>query len=367
MTSKNKFKLVLGLFLLTMLVLAPSLKVLADSSESQSTGTHNTESQNTSDHSGNSDNGVSESEQQSNERQVQQDVNTHDGQAQIQSELKSGNNKNAFQFELQTHEKVEFAFSYKSSANNSQSEVQMKFELRRLVEFVDNTTNPNNTVNGLDNMDTIVQQIDFEQLVWNMSYTTNTVGNQTVYNIDVNATQGSMVISLTFFIATGFVNQNSHTLTPNTVKFNLQIVNFPFKQQNSLLAAEVQIKNNVENRQIENDTENHKAGLAGPEQQLSFANNSVGAFFSWSTTYVADGVNQTVVISPVTNSNEDGVQAKMYFNFVHANNIFWDPEVGVTLASMTTSSAPGFDFVGFLLVVPVIALVSRKFKSSKKH
>ena len=60
------------------------------------------------------------------------------------------------------------------------ADIPEQSEFRRLVEFVDNTTNPNNTVNGLDNMDTVVQKIDFQSLTWKMVYSSNTVDNQTV-------------------------------------------------------------------------------------------------------------------------------------------------------------------------------------------
>lgn len=369
----SNLKIILALFVLGIFLLAPSAKVLADSSAGQTTESHNTEksseSQHTSTGESSSDsnhNGVSDLQEKQDQRQVQQDVNTQDGQAQFQSELQSGSQKNSFQFQLEAKEKVQFSFHYKSESSNAQSQIEMKFEFRQLVEFIDNTSNVNNTVNGLDKMDTVVQSIDFQSLNWNMAYVKSTVGSQSVYNVNVTATQGNMLVEFSFYVSTGFVNQTDHLLTPNSVKFNVEIKDFPFQQSNSLLAAEVKIKNEVQNREIQNETEDHKAGLSGPEQQLSFDNNSVGAFFSWATSYTADGVNKTVVVSPVTSDHaEDGTQAKMYFNFAHANDIYWDPEVGVTRSSTTgSSSTPGFEFLA-ILVVPIVAILLRKKRISK--
>ena len=271
---------------------------------------------------------------------------------------------------MEAKEKVEFSFHFKSESSSSHTELQLKFEMRNLVEFVDNTTNPTNILNGYDKNDTTVQKIDFRQLAWHMAYTTHTVSNQTVYNIVVNATQNSMVVSYSFFISSGFVNQSNYMLTPNSVKFNVDIKNFPFKDQNSLLASEVQIRNEIHNKQIENDTEDHQQGLSGPEQQLSFSNSSVGAFLSWAKTYLADGVNKTVIVSPVSSdSSESGVYGKIYFNFAHANDIFWDPEVGVTRSStagiLVSSSSPGFEMIA-ILIIPGLALVSRTYKKKVK-
>ncbi len=376
MMKKVNLKVALALFMLGLMLFAPSFKVLADGSESTSTGSHqseqHSESQNTSDSGKNSDsnhNGIADSVEQENERQIQQDINTQDGSAQIQSQLKVGNVQNSFQFQLEAKDKVEFSFHFKSESSSSHTQVEMKFEIKNLIEFVDNTTNPSNVLNAYDSGDTLVQKINFESLTWNMAYTKNTISNQTVYNIVVNATQGSMVVTYSFFLTTGFVNHSNYMLTPNAVKFNVEIKNFPFKDQNSLLASEVQIKNQIQNRQIENDTEDHKAGLAGPEQQLSFTNSSVGAFFSWAKSYLADGANKTVVVSPVTTENGDsGVYGKMYFNFAHANDIFWDPSVGVTRSSSSgiiASSTPGFEVLA-ILILPGLALISRVHKKKAK-
>lgn len=361
MKKIGNFKILLAIFVLGVFILAPSAKVLADSSSGQSSEQDSQKSSTDSSKTDSNHNGVPDKTETENERQVQQDVNTQDGQAQIQSELKAGNQKNSFQFELQAKDRVEFSFHYKSEVNSSKTQVEMKFEFRRLVEFVDNTTNPTNLVNAFDSQDTVVQQIDFQSLTWHMYYSRSSVNNQNVYSIVVNATKGAMLVEFSFFVSSGFVNQSNYMLTPNAVKFNLEIKNFPFRQSNSQLAAEVKIKNDVQNRQIENETEDSKNGYSGPQQQLAFNNNSVGAFFSWAKSYSADGVNKTIIVSPVTtDTTGEGTQAKMYFNFAQAKDIFWDPEVGVTLASiMGTSSTPGFEFLA-ILAIPVVALIFRK-------
>ena len=182
-----------------------------------------------------------------------------------------------------------------------------------------------------------------------------------------------MAITFTFLITTGIVNQGNYTLTPNAIKFNVEIQNFPFKDPNSLLATQVLIKNRVQNTQIQNDTENHQKGYSGQEHQLSFNNNTVGAFFSWSTTYLADGVNKTVFVSPMTTytggEGEDGSYGSVYFIFAHAQDIFWDPQVGVTLASMTgilSTNTPGFEFIA-LAILPGVALISLIKKRKSKQ
>lgn len=370
MVKHVNMKIVLALFMLGLMLLAPSFKVLADGGESGSSSDGQKSSDSGS--SGSSDsnhNGVSNSVEQENERQIQQDVNTQDGQAQIQSQLKVGGVQNQFQFQLEAKDQVQFSFHYAAESSSAHTEVSLKFEIKNLIEFVDNTTNPSNVLNGYDSNDTVVQKINFENLNWNMTYAKNTVQGQTVYNLVVSATQGTMVVSYSFFLTTGFVNQSNYMLTPNAVKFNVDIKNFPYKDNKSLLASEVQIKNEIHNRQVENDTEDHQAGLAGPQQQLSFANSSVGAFFSWAKQYSADGVNKTVVVSPVTTENGDGgVYGKIYFNFAHAQNIAWDPSVGVTRSSSSgiiLSSTPGFEVVA-ILAIPGLVIISKMYKKKIK-
>lgn len=364
MKAKVNLKITFGILILALLLLAPAFKVLADTPDSQNTG---------SDHTGTQSSDSAQNTEHETERNVQSQVNTQNGEAQIQSEMQYGSIHNSFEFQLETHDQLQFSYNYKSSVNSTQTKVQMKFELRSLVEFIDNTSNPTNVLGALDAHDQIVQQINFHQIAWNMTYSKTTVSNQTIYNIVVNGSQGSMVITFTFLITTGIVNQGNYTLTPNAIKFNVEIQNFPFKDPNSLLATQVLIKNRVQNTQVETNTENHQKGYSGQEHQLAFNNNTVGAFFSWSTTYLADGVNKTVIVSPVTTTNngegEDGSYGSVYFNFAHAQDIFWDPSVGVTLASMTgaISTSPGFEFIG-ILVLPLIALgtIIKKRKQNKK-
>ena len=92
-------------------------------------------------------------------------------------------------------------------------------------------------------------------------------------------------------------------------------------------------------------------------------------FLLWAKSYTADGVNKSIVVSPVTNDNNgEGTQAKMYFNFAQAKDIFWDPEVGVTRASsaaVIASSSPGFEMVA-ILILPGLAIISRISKKKVK-
>ncbi len=356
--------------MLGLMLLAPAFKVMADSSGTQTSESHQTgtESGNNSSNDSNN-NGISDSQEKSDARQVSTEVNAQNGEAQIQSQLRNGTQKNSFEFHLETGDNLQFSFDYKSQANSTRTEVQMKFEFRSLIEFIDNTSNPTNIVNAFDSKDQIVQQIQFNQLTWHMFSSTTAVGNNTVYNIIVNGTYGSMVVTFSFFVSTGFVNEGTYTLTPNVVKFTVQIQNFPFKVSNSLLATQVQIKNQIQSTQIQTTTENHKDGFSGQEHQLSFANNTIGAFFSWATSYLANGVNNTVIVSPVTTvQGEEGVYGRMYFNFAHVNNILWDPQVGVTLASISgLSTTPGFEFLG-ILVLPIIGLITiAKRRKLKKN
>jgi hypothetical protein len=365
--------------------LAPSLKVLADSSESATTETkgseHATNTESGDQKSENSENqnedadhdGIKDAQENAEERQLQHEFSKEEGKAKIESELKTGEKKNKFEFQLEAHEKVEFSFKFKSESSSADSQVEMKFEFRRLIEFLDNTTNPNNTLNAYDKLDTKVQELDFKTLTWKLDYNIVDISGSQVIKIVVNASQDSMLIQFTFFISPSYVNQSDYVITPNAVKFNVEISNFPFMNENSLLASEVKMKHQFEKpeeKKVEDETEDHKDGLAGEEQQLKFDNNSVGAYFSWAKTYLADGVNKTIIVSPVSSDSEEGSHAKMYFNFVHAVEYFWDPEVGVTRSTTSpyvqslAGTSPGFEVLA-IFIIPAIALISRIKKRNK--
>jgi hypothetical protein len=294
--------------------------------------------------------GVEDEREKADEREMKADFDSEENELKVESTLKSGESKNKFEFKIEANERVEFEFKFKKEASNVESEISTRFEFRDLTEFLDNTSNPNNFVNGFDDSDSVLQIIDLHDLNWTLVYNEQTINNVTIYNIVVSATLGSMVIEFTFFISSSYTLyvDNATLLQPSSVKFNVEISNFPFSDSNSMLAVQLKMKHETEtenDEKIEDETEDEAEGLSlADEQQIKFSNSSVDSFFSWITTYEADGVNKTIVVSPVTDDDDGVSKRKMYFNFVQAQKLFWDPKVGVTRATTSlyvpTNNAP---------------------------
>ncbi len=173
------------------------------------------------------------------------------------------------------------------------------------------------------------------------------------------------------------------TLTPNSLKIDIVIENFPYTATDSSLALESRLKTKF-HKEVESDTDEEAAGFTSGESAVSFGESG---FFSWADTADADGTTINVVTSTILELEDDDdedekeegdeeteTEEKMFFSFVTkgAAKIYWDPRVGVVsegtavlLQDIAAGSAlPGFDI--FTALIAFMAILSlgfrRKFK-----
>jgi hypothetical protein len=146
--------------------------ILADGSESPSeesshqkisTGTQTTSQD---EHSGSQSDDDDESEisdeiQHKEERNINIEINYEATEAHIKSELKNGDFKNLFEVTISAKDKIEVQFQYSSKNDQNESELQIEIEFRRIIEFIDNSSNINNIIGGYDSTDTVVKSFDF--------------------------------------------------------------------------------------------------------------------------------------------------------------------------------------------------------------
>ncbi|MFW9930565.1 MAG: hypothetical protein ACFFD1_14345 [Candidatus Thorarchaeota archaeon] len=327
----------------------------------------------------------------SSERNVNIQVDNESKQIQLESELRNNMSKNRIEFQLQAENSLQIEMNFKSETATNHSELGMAIEFRKVVEFIDNTSNSNNTVNGLDSTDKVVNSFDFGSINWSFDYTNKSVNNQTLYTISVTGMKDGATFQFVFYFATSFVQLDNNTiLQPTAGKFDFNIKNYSYNTSTSQLALETKFKSELESRNINHDTEDEHYNLTKlQESGINFGNSSYTGFFSWADQVNVDGVNSPVVISPVMNDDAEGAgQTKMYFSFAHGNNISWDPKVGVSMSTagiplaisttessliisspMTTnlgkSTTPGFEVFTLLSMTLLVGIVVNKRKTRK--
>ena len=359
------------------------MSVSADNSSSSGTqtttssgsSTSSTDGTNTQSHDNSTDNGVPDQIETEQQRSVQVQLDNSTNQVEIQSVSRNGNVTNKIHFELNAHEQIQMELTYQSNSNGNQTNLKISMDFKRLIEFIDNTTNVNNTVGGLDAADTILKVIDFNTINWTLSYTTTTISNQTLYTISVIGQTNGATIQFNFHLASSFVQLSSgNILQPTAVKIDVIISNYVYNTSNSQLALQTNIKSTLVTRAISNTTEDQRDHLTSQsESGINFGSGQYGGFFSWANQLLVDGKNMSVVSSPVMTDPEDssGQTTMLYYSFPHGNQLVWDPRIGIAMSSpginlnsaafnptpsSSTTNTPGFEFITALAVLPIFGV-----------
>jgi hypothetical protein len=308
--------------------------------------------------------GIDDEVEVKEERELEVELSDHE--AKIKSELKSGDNKNKIEVEIKSENEFEIDFRYKTESTQIEEDLRIFIEFKSLIEFVDDTTNVNNTVGGYDNSDTTVKEINFEDISWVLDMVTSDQAGQTLYTINVTGIHDGATITFLFYFATNFVVIDDSTLLqPTAAKFDLIIENYSYDSSDSQLALLSKLKSKLESEDKHEDTEDEEDGVSKhKETGLNFGDTDFLGFFTWVDEVTVDGVNESIVSSPVLDDDEDISNHKVYFSFPQGNKIVWDPKVGVsrdttgTLLSLPPSSqVPGFEVIP-IVILPLIGLVA---------
>ena len=162
------------------------------------------------------------------------------------------------------------------------------------------------------------------------------------------ATTSDGVFTITFKVASSLLELNNTVLTPNSMKLDVEINNFPYNATGSSLALKAKIETKFQ-QEIRDNTTEEQLGLKSNESEVFIGSemDEAQGYYSWAETALAD--NQTISVhnSPLVDiSNEEtdlnvteGERSfRTFFSFLANDslNIFWDP----TFAVITTLSAP---------------------------
>jgi len=281
------------------------------------------------------DGSVSEHErEQAYERQVH--VENQDTEMQIESSLHYNHTEEKYQASFKIADgapRVEMKYSTENNTGETQLKYRVQFQ--KIIEFNESGTTP-----GFDQNDTVLSTYDLSQVDWQkLNYSTITVNGSTVHQAVAKTTDGIFTIKL--YVTGGFAKVNGSTVTPNAVKLDIEIHQYPYNGSNSYLSLQTDVSTES-NFEVHHQTEEEKAGFANNESELAINNTQASGFFSWVDTAMADGTMVNVLNSGLLNSSVEGHDNQtdlqsgerkgyLYFTFDAANatNIVWDPKVGV--------------------------------------
>jgi len=295
------------------------------------------------------DDGIDDDFEELNKRNIEIDIS--DNEIQIESHLRSGDNIDSIQLKIQYEsEGLSIQVSYQKEYN-SESETELEFGVKfpEIIEYIDNDDD------GVYNsdIDSTIQILLLDQF-YLVNYSLSKIsGDSDLHYFRIETKDG--VFKAHIYFIEEFAIVNNSLITPNQIKINIEIVNFPYLNGNSRLALYAKLESEFEFKE-EEETEDEENGYAENEQGLITTINQHTGIFTWDENATIDGISKKVRVGSVeTDENDEGDQ-KIYFNYLNGNHIFHDPKIGIE--GLLLSKKAGFPLVPIIILISVISALS---------
>ncbi len=306
------------------------------------------------------DNGSSSDE---NEQSRAVHIEKSDHKIQIEAEKRTGNRKDKVEAEIKAedgHLKIEFR--YKTKVNSTKTDLKLKVKFREIIEYVDNGTPNNGYQLGEE-----IFRYHIGKAGWKpFNYTVQTINGTNMHVMSITTTDG--VFTAIFRVSEKLISLNNTKITPNEIKIDIRIVNFPYTSNASSLALKTKIESKFKYK-VENETHDEQEGRAANETEVRIGGtDALQGFFSWAEMATADGNQIPVLHSNLTEASheehdlEEGETSYMtFFSFIATTpkDIYWDPKIGIAVSTALQNNilanlTPGFEALSFLLVLALI-------------
>ncbi|MHA2250176.1 MAG: hypothetical protein ACXAD7_07430 [Candidatus Kariarchaeaceae archaeon] len=313
------------------------------------------------------------------------EVQVEKDKLEIKSELKVGETKDKFEIKFDPEGDPEIELVYKTESDATETAMKYRVEFESLYEYLENSS----LDLGYQESEQ-VSEYKFEDQDWNdLSQNLELINGEEIYTFTASTADGVFQLVMKISAAI-FTLENNATLTPNSLKIDVEINNFPYTQEGTSLALETKIKTKSEFK-AESETDEEDIGFASNESQIGLSANGTKGFFSWAEIALSDGLEIDVLASSLVDEveedddlSESESSKKMYFSFISTNatNIIWDPKVGVISEATheqvlsikekysslidglgsEDSSVPGFDLWMGIFVLGIFQVVALQYR-----
>ncbi len=295
------------------------------------------------------DDGINDDFEELNKRDIEIDIS--DNEIQVESHLRSGDKIDNIQLKVQYEsEGLSIQVSYEKEYNSgSETELQFGVKFPEIIEYIDNDDN------GVYNsdIDSTIQILILDEF-YPVNYSLSKIsGDSDLLYFRIETKDG--VFKAHIYFIEEFAIVNNSLITPNQIKINIEIVNFPYLNGNSRLALYAKLESEFEFEEDE-ETEDEENGYAENEQGLITNINEYTGIFTWEENATIDGISKKVRVSSIeTDENDEGEQ-KIYFNYLNGNHIFHDPKIGIE--GLLLSKKANFPLVPIVILISVISALS---------
>lgn len=246
--------------------------------------------------------------------------------------------EDSFKVELHLGDDLELALKYKESSPELEHRIDVTLKLRDLVEFDDRNGN-----GRYDPGEEIQLYVISNRTLGPIEYRAENHGADGRVHV-LSVSSMDRVFSIRFYMTdelTSIDDQGSPmNVTPSEVKFDINIRNFPFRENASRLAVDGQLLTR-ENLQFVNQTLDEELNVAADESGCVFSDidNITGAFLSWANWAHIDGMDRPIQMDIAQLENANGTR-RLTLNYPRGNDIFHDPKMGVVINSIGSGTRP---------------------------
>lgn len=252
---------------------------------------------------------------------------------------------------------------FKREADSTESEMEYKVDLERVVEYED--------ADGNDlydqGTDSVASEyaID-EDMTWNVGPVEDVAaddrtGKTVTATGSFDDANGTMRVTL--YAYGDFAQVNGTEVRPSEVKIDFAWSEYPWEGNDTRLALDLETE-------AETESEVEEAGNA-----VNATAGDVSAYFEWAETATVDGTSTDVTSQVLemeseseTETDEDGTETEtslerdLQLNYERGDEIVHDPVLGVQSAGTSTNEAPGLGLAAVVVASVVAGLAARRVR-----
>ncbi len=249
----------------------------------------------------------------------------------IRSQYKNNATEETFEIYFNIDKAPTIQLSYIPKINTTSNLNHFNLIIEQLIEYNDINSN-----GKYDHNDAIISNIMMSDAKFtNITYTNNTTPDNKIVSILETHTLDN-VFSITIYVASEQTSFLNNVITPEEIKIDFNIIDYPFMNQISQLALITKVETPFAITPEQNTYDEEK-GTAFQENGLNISSVSHRGFFSWANVATIDNtsypVNVTVISETEQTFTQDNQetynQTQVIFSYPRGQSITHDPKIGV--------------------------------------
>jgi len=249
----------------------------------------------------------------------------------IRSQYRQNATEESFEIFFSIDTAPSFELSFLSGQIGGVTKHHFSLFVEQLIEYVDGNLN-----GCYDSFDVVVSTVEFSNVTFsNITYTNITTSEGNTVTIIETHTLDDLFTIIVYVTDTNTSYLNT-TITPQEIKFDFKIHQYPYVNQSSQLA----LRTCVDTPFSVNAQENvyaEQQRLAAQESRLNISSATNFGFFSWVTDAIVDSIKTPVNVSVVSQTQQtfssgnqsSFTQAEVFFSYARGESIVHDSKIGV--------------------------------------